>query len=54
MVSQLGKLEMVLLVAFIATGPITLSPLTLILLTNSYCFFKGYISKNEKVKVYLC
>lgn len=39
-VNKLGKLEMVPM-AFIATGTITISPLTLILLTNSYCFLKG-------------
>ncbi len=51
-VNQLGKLEMIP-VAFIATRTITLSPLALILLTNSYCFFIGYISKKEEIKAYL-
>ena len=48
-VNNLGKLEM-LPVAFIATGTITISPLTLIVLTNSYCFIKAYINKKEEIE----
>ena len=51
-VNRLGKLEMVPM-AFIATGTITISPLTLIVLTNSYCFLKAYINKKEEIKEHL-
>lgn len=51
-VNKFGKLEMVPM-AFIATGTMTISPLTLILLTNSYCFFKAYISKKEEIEEHL-
>ena len=51
-VNKLGKLEMVPM-AFIATGTITISPLTLIVLTNSYCFLKAYINKKEEIEEHL-
>ena len=51
-VNNFGKLEMVPM-AFIATGTITINPLTLIALTNSYCFFKAYINKKEEIKEHL-
>ena len=50
--NNLGKLEMVP-AAFIAAGTITISPLTLIVLTNSYCFFKAYINKKEEIEEHL-
>ena len=51
-VNNLGKLEMVPM-AFLATGTMTINPLTLIILTNSYCFFKAYISKNKEIEEHL-
>ena len=48
-VNQFGKLEMVPL-AFIATGTLTINPMTMIILTNSYCFLKGYIDKKQEIK----
>lgn len=51
-VNQLGKLKMIPM-AFIATGTITISPLTLIVLTNSYCFFKAYINKKGEIEEHL-
>lgn len=51
-VNKLGKLEMVPM-AFIATGTITISSLTLIVLTNSYCFLKAYINKKEEIEEHL-
>ena len=49
-VNRLGKLEMLPL-AFMSvpTAGITISPLTLIILTNSYYFLKGYINKKEEI-----
>lgn len=49
-VNKFGKLEMVPLAFTIATGTTIISPLTLILLTNSYCFFKAYISKKKEIE----
>ena len=51
-VNRVGKLEMVPM-AFIATGTITISPLTLIVLTNSYCFLKAYINKKGEIEEHL-
>ena len=51
-VNSLGKLEMVPM-AFIATRTITISPLTLIVLTNSYCFLKAYINKKGEIEEHL-
>lgn len=53
-VNRAGKLEMVPL-AFIglATGGISINPLTLIILTNSYYFFKGYINRKEEIGKHL-
>ena len=48
-VNSLGKLEMIPM-AFIATGTVKISPLTLIVLTNSYCFLKAYINKKEEIQ----
>ena len=51
-VNQLGKLEMVPM-AFIVPKAVTISPLTLIVLTNSYCFFKAYINKKVEIEEHL-
>ena len=48
-INKFGKLEMVPM-AFIASGTITISPLAIIAITNSYYFFKGYIRKREEIK----
>ena len=51
-VNKLGKLEMVPM-AFIVPAAVTISPLTLIMLTNSYCFFKAYIKKKVEIEEHL-
>lgn len=51
-VNNFGKLEMVPL-AFITTRTITINPLTLIIITNSYCFIKAYINKKEEIEEHL-